>query len=253
MGGWTLRGAGGRSIRSPDFTEKYVSTGLEGPLAPGRNLGNPNLTAERSWSLEGGVDRQIFQGLQFRLTGFYRFSRDLIDYVLTVSEEIPENEELIPGESYLYTRNIGLLNCGGLETSVEGRHTISGQWTLEWQLAYQGLASYSDSAIVSKYLAAHSRNLVQGGVGLYYGSFHLRVSTMYKNRDPETAPGINQNLSKSYMLWNIRLDKYFMQNQFQFSLQVNNLLDEDYSDIMGAKMPGRWILGGITWNFTRSL
>ena len=74
---------------------------------------------------------------------------------------------------------------------------------------------------------------------------------MYKNRDPEIAEQINQELTEAYMLWNIRLDKCFLQNRFQLSLQVNNLLDEEYSDVMGAKMPGRWIVGGVTWNFHR--
>jgi vitamin B12 transporter len=74
---------------------------------------------------------------------------------------------------------------------------------------------------------------------------------MYKTRDPEIAEQINQVLTDAYMLWNIRVDQYFWQNRIQISLQVNNLLDEEYSDIMGAKMPGRWILGGVTWNFHR--
>lgn len=252
MGKWTFRGGAGRSIRSADFTERYVSTGLEGPLSPGRNLGNPDLVAERSWSLEGGVDRKILSGLEFSLTGFYRFSRDLIDYVTTPAEGIPQNGNLLPGESYLYAGNIGLLNTGGLETSLTGRHNLSGNLSLDWQLSWQGLASHSDSASVSKYLAAHSRNLVQGEVGLNAAGFRIRMGTMYKNRDPETVAEINQKLTANYMLWNLRLDKFFLGDRLQFSLQVNNLLDENYSDILGAKMPGRWILGGITWNFIKS-
>ena len=110
---WTLRGSAGRSVRSADFTERYISTGLEGPLSPGRNLGNPNLLGERAWSIEAGMDRRIMESIQFRVTGFYRFSRDLIDYVLTPAEKIPENDNLQPGEQYFYSQNIGLLNTRG--------------------------------------------------------------------------------------------------------------------------------------------
>lgn len=251
---WNFRGSAGRSIRSPDFTERYISRGLEGSLSPGRNLGNPNLLAERAWSLEAGTDWLITRGLQLRLTGFYRFSRDLIDYVLTASEFIPDNKNLVPGEYYFYSGNIGTLNTGGLETGLEGSHDLSfsGKWILEWWLSYQGLVSRTDSLIVTKYLAAHSRNLINAVLGLHTNGFRFRVSSMYKNRDPQTAQEISQSLSDDYMLWNFRLDKYFLQNRLQLSLQVNNLLDENYSDVMGAKMPGRWILGGITWNFSKS-
>jgi iron complex outermembrane receptor protein len=74
---------------------------------------------------------------------------------------------------------------------------------------------------------------------------------MYKSRKAESVRDINQTISRAYMLWNLRLDKYFWKNRLQASIQVNNLLDEQYSDILGAKMPGRWILGGLTWNFHR--
>ncbi|MBA7561020.1 Vitamin B12 transporter BtuB [subsurface metagenome] len=250
-GMWNFRGSAGRSIRSPDFTERYISTGLEGPLIPGRNLGNPNLLAERAWSIEAGADRKIMKSIQFRLTGFYRFGRDLIDYVWTATEDIQNNGNLLPGESYFYTRNIGLLTTAGIEAELTGKHLFSGRWMLEWGLSYQGLDSRSDSAIVSKYLAAHSRNLINARLGLNSGAFRIQVNSIYKNRDAETAQEINQSLSEDYMLWNIRLDKFFWDMRLQLSLQVNNLLDKEYSDIMGAKMPGRWILGGITWNFYR--
>ena len=158
----------------------------------------------------------------------------------------------MPGASYLYAGNIGLLNTGGVEACLEGRHRLSGKLDLEWRIAWQGLASHSDSAVVSKYLSTHSKNLVQGEVGLNSAGFSVRLNTMFKNRDPEMAEAINQNLTASYMLWNLRLDKFFLGERLQLSLQVNNLLDVQYSDILGARMPGRWILGGLAWNFRNS-
>ncbi len=250
-GRWIMRGSAGRSLRSPDFTERYISTGLDGPLSPGRNLGNPDLLAERAWSIEAGVDRRIMESIQFRVTGFYRFSRDLIDYVLTPAEEIPENSNLLSGESYFYTENIGLLNTGGIEAELSGSHPLDGKWTMDWTVSYQGLLTRSDSVIVSKYLASHSKNYASLSFGAGTNGFRIRMNSMYKTRDPEAAMEINQNLSKSYMLWNLRIDKYFWNRQLQLSFQVNNLFNENYSDIMGAKMPGRWILGGLTWNFHR--
>ncbi len=248
-GKWNFRASGGRSVRSPDFTERYVSTGLDGPLSPGRNLGNPDLTAERAWSIEGGVDRRLGGEIQFRITGFHRFSRDLIDYVFTEAEDIPDNGNLVPGGSYFYARNIGLLNTTGLETELYGKHRMGQGWILDWGISHQLLGSRSDSAVVSKYLSAHALNLVQARLGIRSGGFSIRITSMYKNRNEETAQEINRNLSKAYMVWNVRLDQYLWENRFQLGLQVNNVMNRDYSDILGARMPGRWILGGITWNF----
>jgi iron complex outermembrane receptor protein len=250
---WNFRLAGGRSIRSPDFTERFISTGLPGPLSPGRNLGNPNLVAEKSWSLEGGIDRRLPAGIQSRLTGFYRFGHDLIDYVFTNSDQIPANDNLIPSERYFYARNIGLLNTMGIEIEIYGEHRVGTKGWLIWGIAYQGLSTSSDSALVSKYLAAHSRNLINARLGAGTAGFRFHLTTLYKQRDASIAEQINQELEAEYMLWNLRMDKFLWDKRIMLSLQVNNLFNVDFADILGARMPGRWILGGLTWNFNRIL
>ena len=250
-GGWIFRGSAGRTIRSPDFTERFISTGLEGPLAPGRNLGNPLLVAERAWSLDAGVDRLIGRDIKLSLTGFYRFSRDLIDYIITQSEDIPGGDNLIPEEEYFFAQNIGLMNTLGLESWLSGQHSLQKETVIEWGLSYQGLLSRSDSAIVSKYLSAHARNLIQARIGFRISLFSLQLHTMYKSRDAEVAREINQALTPDYMTWNLKADAYLLKRSLVLSLQVNNLLNRHYSDILGASMPGRWIMGGIAWNFHR--
>ena len=247
---WNFRGAAGRSIRAPDFTEQYISTGLAGPLSPGRNLGNPHLIAERSWSLEAGIDRSLFEGVQLTTTVFYRFSRDLIDYVITDSENIENNQNLSPGESYFFARNIGLLNTFGFEAQLEGNHNLSGTRILQWGLAYQALNSVSEDDLVSKYLSAHARNLVNARIGLAGNAVRLQCTSLYKRRDAAAVAAINESLESNYFLLNLRADAFLLEKRLMLSLQVNNLLDKSYSDVLGAKMPGRWVAGGITWKFT---
>ncbi len=252
-GDWLIRGSAGRSIRSPDFTERFISTGLEGPLAPGRNMGNPFLVAERAWSLDAGFDRRLGQDVKLGITGFYRFSRDLIDYIITPAEDIPGGDNLIPGEEYFFAQNIGLMNTWGLESWLSGQHSLQKETVIDWGLSYQGLLSSSDSAIVSKYLSAHAKNLIQARIGFRTSLLNLHLHTMYKNRDAEVAREINQALTPDYMIWNLRADAYLLKHSLVLSLQVNNLFNRHYSDILGASMPGRWILGGIAWNFTTDL
>jgi iron complex outermembrane receptor protein len=252
-GEWIFRGSAGRTIRSPDFTERFISTGLEGPLAPGRNLGNPLLVAERAWSLDAGFDHGTGRDIKLGLTGFYRFSRDLIDYIITPAEDIPGSDNLVPGEEYFFAQNIGLMNTWGLESWLSGQHFLQKKTAIEWGLSYQGLLSCSDSSMVSKYLSAHARNLIQGRLGFRTGMFSLQLHTLYKNRDAEVAREINQALTTDYMVWNLKADVYLFKRSLALSVQVNNLFNLHYSDILGAYMPGRWIMGGITWNILRDL
>ncbi|KPL13991.1 MAG: hypothetical protein AMS26_12375 [Bacteroides sp. SM23_62] len=252
-GDWLFRGSAGRTIRSPDFTERFISTGLEGPLAPGRNLGNPFLVAERAWSLDAGFERRLGQDVKFGMTGFYRFSRDLIDYIITLAEDIPGGENLIPGEEYFFAQNIGLMNTWGLESFLSGQHSLQKETAIDWGLSYQGLLSRSDSAIVSKYLSAHARNLIQGRIGIRTRLFNLQILTMYKSRNAEVAREINQALTPDFMIWNLKVDAYLWRRKLVLTYQVNNLFNRDYADILGAIMPGRWMMGGITWNFNKSL
>ena len=252
-GDWLFRGSAGRTIRSPDFTERFISTGLAGPLAPGRNLGNPLLVAERAWSLDAGFDHRLGKIVKLGMTGFYRFSRDLIDYIITPAEDVPDRDNLVPGQEYFFAQNIGLMNTWGLESWLSGQHSLKGETMIDWGLSYQGLLSHTDSAIVSKYLSAHARNLIQARIGIRTKSFNIQLLSMYKNRDPEMDHEINQALTPEYMLWNLKADAYLWKRSLVLSFQVNNLFNRNYSDILGARMPGRWIMGGITWNFTRDL
>src|SRR5699024_7572301 len=105
-GRWIFRLSGGRSIRSASYTERYISTNLEGPLAEGRNLGNPGLKAERSWSGEAGFDFFAASNLRLSATGFLRSSTNLIDYVLTNSGQIPNNDNLQVDADYLFADNL---------------------------------------------------------------------------------------------------------------------------------------------------
>ncbi|MEO0340231.1 MAG: TonB-dependent receptor [Bacteroidota bacterium] len=89
--GVTLRASAGRTIRAANYTERYVSFNLEN-LTPGRNLGNPDLLAETSWSEEIGADFNLADNWQLKTTAFFRQSDNLIDYVSTNEPEIPNNQ-----------------------------------------------------------------------------------------------------------------------------------------------------------------
>jgi iron complex outermembrane receptor protein len=52
-------------------------------------------------------------------------------------------------------------------------------------------------------------------------------------------------LSEDYFVANLKTEISIYKKLIGFFVQVDNLFDENYSDLLGAKMPGRWVMGGI--------
>ncbi|WP_420633836.1 TonB-dependent receptor [Candidatus Palauibacter sp.] len=69
--GTRLRVSAGTGIKEPTFFETY---------ATGFVTGNPDLSPERSTSVEAGVDQELGGGAKLSLTGFRQGYRDLIQY-----------------------------------------------------------------------------------------------------------------------------------------------------------------------------
>lgn len=246
-----LRLSAGRSTRAADYTERYISNNLPS-LSPGRNLGNPELEAESAWSLEGGFDYFPSHGFRLSGTAFARRGVDLIDYVLTPASAIPNNEALNPSGEYFFTQNLDEVNTRGFELEVWDTRKWGQNSRLRTGIGYTFLNSTNADSIVSKYLANHARHLFSANVILSLGDFTFALNGLWKERDPDNAPAIESELTESYTVWNGRAEYAFLKGQFVVSLMVHNLLNEQYADILGAKMPDRWMMGGLAWRFKRS-
>jgi len=107
----------GRSIRAADYTERYVSNNLQN-LSPGRNLGNPDLAAEKAASLEAGFDFILTENWRLKTSIFSRISNNLIDYVSTNQRQIGSVSEigtLQDDANYFFAKNITDVNTDGFE------------------------------------------------------------------------------------------------------------------------------------------
>ncbi|MCW9708685.1 TonB-dependent receptor plug domain-containing protein [Fodinibius salsisoli] len=246
LGSWVLRASGGRSIRSASYTERYISTNLEGPLAGGRNLGNPWLKAERSWSGEAGFDWFPAQNVKFSATGFLRESSNLIDYVLTNSNNIQNDANLEPDTDYLYANNLSSVRMAGLEAKVSATKNLGSSWMLHHKLSYTLTDSYNDEQVASKYISNYARHLLNGMVSLQKGRFDVTLTGLWKQRKDDRAEAIGAYKSSSYNVWNAKAGYRIYQN-LELGVQVDNLFDARYQDILGAEMPGRWIMGTLSW------
>ena len=246
-GKWVLRASGGRSIRAADYTERYISTNLQGPLSEGRNLGNPWLQAERSWSGEAGFDVFPVNDVRLSATGFIRASTNLIDYVLTNSNQIRNNSNLQPDTNYLYAENLKNVRTAGVEVEFSMSRDLGQDWMIDYTMGYTFASTYNRQHTVSKYISNHARNLINGMVTLHKSAFEVGLSGLWKQRQGESASAINAYMSPTYSVWNLKLG-YDVIKDVRVGVEADNLFDAHYQDILGAVMPGRWILGTISWN-----
>ncbi len=240
----TLRSLAGKTMRTPDFTERYVSTNLP-VLSPGRNLGNPSLKPESSWSLEAGGDLNLPAGINTGFTLFTRKGMKLIDYVFTPAVEIPDAANLNPDGSYFYARNIEGVNTRGIELTVTGSHRFSRGFGFEYYAGYTFQESVNPAGELSKYLSNQAKQLFVHNLFFTLGRAGLGFNGIMKMRDSEFAESINVSLKPSYGLLNMQGSFMAIPGLLWIEMRVENLFNTEYSDILGAKLPGRWISGGV--------
>lgn len=241
----TLRAGLGKAIRAADYTERFVSTEIPGPLSPGRNLGNPNLLAESSWSYEAGADITLSESIRASITGFYRQGSNLIDYLLTNYESIPAKESLTPGGDYLYASNLSTLNTLGLELFVTYDKQISSQSYLHLDAGYTAI-QHSDATPASKYLSNTAKNQVSLRGNWRYRDLSIGVQGLWRERNEESAAAIGATLEPTFMIWHTQAQYSFLNDRLKLSGSLFNMFDEQYADLLGAQMPGRWWALGVT-------
>lgn len=233
----------GRAIRAADFTERFISTQFD-TLAAGRNLGNPNLEAERSFQTEVGLNWRGKSNTTIEAAVFARFSSNQIDYINTVSSEIVAEPFLRPGAMYFYAQNLAQSNTYGAELSLRQRLLDK----VELNLAYTWLQTPNPDQQLSKYVANHPSHNVQAGLRYTENAFYVQLLGQYQLRDAEQLPEIAGDVAQSYMLWNASLGIHPPERKLGLFLQVNNVFDVSYQDILGAALPGRWVMGGVSWD-----
>jgi iron complex outermembrane receptor protein len=249
MDNLVLRSSLGRSIRQADFTERFTSYKLSN-LTPGRNVGNPDLEAESSYNFDLGADVYLSENLQFSNTLFFRQSSNLIDYTLTNSDAISNLTNLQPNSDYLYAKNISESTTWGNEFGLKYTQNIqNGQ--IAASLNYTYLNTSTPDSVVSKYIANHPIHNLNGSLNIRYAGLGLNVGGALITRNAEAVEAINAEIKDQYAILNLKLSYTIKEFPASVYVDVRNALDTRYQEILGSQMPGRWIMGGIRWNFQR--
>ncbi len=246
MNGYVLRSSIGRSIRQADFTERYVSY-LIPNLSAGRNAGNPDLEAESAYTLDIGVDVNKSEKLQWTNTLFLRQSSNLIDYVNTNSNDITNLTNLKPSTTYMYATNISESFTWGDELSVKYRAYKGEKAQVNTQLNYTYINTSTPDSVLSKYIANHPIHNVNAIVNIGLHRFNWLIGASLITRNEETIDAIDAEIKPNYTLINSKISYSSSIVPVKLYVEVRNALNTQYQEILGAKMPSRWVYGGLTW------
>ncbi|NBB86914.1 MAG: TonB-dependent receptor [Bacteroidetes bacterium] len=227
---FTLRGGISRAVRAPNYIERFFNTELASPR--GRDLGNPDLRAERAWAYEAGVDVYPAAGFSLHATAFQRDTRDLIDFA-----------QLTPADTVFLARNLLEVQTRGVELEAEGNHVV-GPVQLRATASYTYLdASLGDveESVTFKYALTNARHLVQGNLMVSLAPVQLGVQGLWKDPLDGDPYGV-VDLRGAYHL-------PVGDRALQVTAEVRNVFDAAYTEIFAAPMPERWWLLGAQWRF----
>ncbi len=244
----TVRGAIGRAIRAPDFTERYNANGRAGTVPNGFNVGNAGLQAERTMNYEIGADYRPLPGLTAKATGFLRKGNNQIDYVPTAGARVIEASglpNLNPTATYRYAQNLFDVTTRGLETELTYAYSFTPKTRFDGSIGYTYVHVANAQNIASQYLANIARHVVSGTVGLTSRRVNGSLSGLWKQRDGVAAAAINRTQRTEYLVFNARLEAALLPERLWLTGQVQNLFNEHYSDLLGAPLPTRWLMAGL--------
>ena len=241
-----FRASAGKTLRNADFTERYNNYKRTRVLS-GR-IGNPDLDEERSFSYEAGADYFGLKGLKLSGTFFAKNYSDLIDYVNTSYYDMPRKDNLVPTGTYSLAKNISKVTTTGAEVDAQYIKEFAGKQKMIAMLGITSISSNSGSKQPSLYISAHASFLTNFSLQYSFKRFSVGINGLYKERMPNIAPNINVELTKTYFVINATAQVLVYKDKLSIYTQADNIFNRQYSDILGAVMPGSWWMGGLKFS-----
>lgn len=243
-----LRGAAGKTIRDADFTERYNN--YNKAIVTSGRIGNPDLVAEQSFSYEAGADYFAGKVLKISASFFQRFHQRLIDYVTTPYADMPRKDNLVPSGVYALAKNISKVNTTGGELDIQGYKSMGAGGKIYAGIGLLWLDSKNSDAVPSFYVSSHAKFLTNFFAEYNVKRFLISVNGVYKTRTPQSATAIHTSVERDYFVLNARAGFFLWSRKLNIFAQVDNVFDTPYSDLLGAVMPGRWAMGGLSFSFS---
>ncbi|AHF16101.1 TonB-dependent receptor plug domain-containing protein [Niabella soli] len=244
-----FRASGGKTIRNADFTELYNN--YNKTLVTSGSIGNPGLVAEKSWTYEAGMDWFYQSKLKVSTSFFQRFHSKLIDWVTTPYADMPRKDNLQAGSVYAFAKNVAEVNTTGWETDLTYTQAFAEGHSLLFNGGFVWMYSSSSETNPSFYILSHARFLANAAAVYEAGPVSISFTGIYKVRNPQQASAIDAVITKDYFLLNGRATYRIIGKTLAAFVQVDNIFNRTYSDLLGAPMPGRWVQGGLSFRWSK--
>jgi len=163
--------------------------------------------------------------------------------VRTPYADMPRKNNLVPTGTYALAKNIKEVKTSGIELEVNYRRSFNKDQQLYVNASATFMSSNSSDSVPSFYIISHAKTLLQQSVIYSYKKVNVALTSIYKVRNAQEAPGIKALITKNYWLVNAKVDyRYKIATAF---IAVNNIGNIQYSDLLGSKMPGSWTTVGL--------
>jgi vitamin B12 transporter len=207
-----LRASVERGFRLPTYVDLYYSDPS--------TIGNPNLKPESVWNVDGGADWYLSSRLTLTATVFHSSQTNAIDYVRANAAD-PWQAENLDGVSFT-----------GVDAEMNWR-PMAGQ---EFRLGLTTLegAQAALHGLQSEYVFNYPvQNAVAEWIGQYKNGLLLRQRLRVVNR-------VDRGVSP---VWDASV--VYDKGRVQPYVQMTNLSNTGYQEILGVQMPGRAFVGGV--------
>jgi vitamin B12 transporter len=215
----TFHASIGHGFRIPTYLDLYYSDPS--------TLGNPNLKPESAWNFDTGVSWFPKPQVAATITAFYSRQHDTIDYT-RASEADPWQASNLPGVRFK-----------GVEASVTWHLRSTERLMLSWTNL------------------AGAQNALHGLQSEYVFNYPINNArldwTQQVSRQVvlNTRLGVVQRFEKSpYAVWDVSLARNA--GRFRPYLQMTNLTNTGYEEIVNVRMPPRGFVGGFEIVLPRS-
>ena len=214
-----------RGFRAPTFCDLYWPDYLG-------CKGNPDLKPERAWAYDLGFEHQLGNFLLSRLTLFRTDIKDLIEWAMNPS--FIWTPSIVP-EAY----------SQGIELEFMHQITLGLSQTINYTYVHSaGKGEGEDKYEIAPY-KPHNRVNYRINYS-HHSGLSAGLAAEYMSEQWSGAGKTGDRLQE-YLLFNLRITKKIRSLEVYASL--DNIFDKKYQTVFGYPLPGRTIVGGISWKF----
>lgn len=220
-----------RAFRLPSFTELYYQSPT--------NQGNDLLLPETAWHAEVGNEIRL-GGFSGRLTGFYRYASQSIDWVRTGDEIV------------WHTENLGKIRTSGIESGLtytpgaqRGLMKVVDQIELGYRHYFQ---NHSVDSYFSLYVLDYLKWKFTSGMILKIGErFRFSAKMIWQKRNGSyssfnSSQEIIEVDYEPFMVMDIKVS--YRLNWIQLVAECTNVFNQEYFDLGSIPQPGIWFQAG---------